>query len=380
MRKLAYSLLFALALMAFSSCHDINKIYSTASDALEHRNYKQALETILELNDGAIERNDSLYLLLSEAYYGVNSSYKIITADAICDLDITPDGKWILFTDLRNGRVAVYSFPDLKFNRFINLEAPVFGIDFSPNASEFAAALANSEVVIYDFASGLPVKSLKGHTSRARAVAYLDSTHLLSGSNDQSVIDWDLQQREILDRQWRHRKNIKSIKKGKVGDYVVSTSNDGTAFVWDFTDKSKGEEHLKVVHGSNYVNDGALSPDNKTLVTVSGDGDAKIWDVETGVLRQSVPLLDAGSSVEFSPDGKYLAVGGYAFVHVINMENLTEEAKYPISNDAVWGLKFVGDNKVVFTDSSHFYEFSILSKKALIEGARQWLKDNKTKK
>ena len=51
----------------------------------------------------------------------------------------------------------------------------------------------------------------------------------------------------------------------------------------------------------------AISPDDKLLATVGGDGEAKIWDIEGRRLIETPAANDAGYSVAFSPDGKTLA-------------------------------------------------------------------------
>lgn len=375
-RKLKGALFCVLVCLLMGCSHDKEKAAVKATIDLAQRRYPYALQTLLELPDRTLERDDSLFMLLSEAYYGLNLSETTIDAEAICDLDFSPDGKWVLFSDLSNGKVLFYSFPELRFSRVIDTHSPVYSIDFSADGSTFAAALSNSHIDIFDFNSGTPIKSLDGHSNRARAVAFLDSTHLVSGGNDQYVIFWDLPEGKVLDHQWRHRKNLKSLKRSLDGNFLLSTSNDGTAIIWDVSDKGYGKEVNKVVHGRNYVNDGAISPDNKLFVTVSGDGDAKVWDLRLGILKETIPLEDAGCSVEFSPDGKYAVVGGYYFVHIINLEKGIIEAKIPASNDSVWGIKFLEGNKIVFADSSHFYDVNLLSRKDLIKASRKWLKDH----
>ncbi len=52
-----------------------------------------------------------------------------------------------------------------------------------------------------------------------------------------------------------------------------------------------------------------MHPTKAEVATSSEDGTAKIWDVETGTVRLN---LDAGpyARLSYSPDGRYLAVGG----------------------------------------------------------------------
>jgi len=56
----------------------------------------------------------------------------------------------------------------------------------------------------------------------------------------------------------------------------------------------------------------ALSPDGKTLASVSKDRNAILWDLGTGKMR--VTLRGHGSGVEcvaFAPDGKTVATGAW---------------------------------------------------------------------
>jgi len=61
----------------------------------------------------------------------------------------------------------------------------------------------------------------------------------------------------------------------------------------------------------------AFSPDGKTLATGHHDGKARLWDVETGKVRQTFAghrtdeiMLIGVESLAFSPNGKLLATGG----------------------------------------------------------------------
>lgn len=376
-KTLSHAALLALILaLPLCGCQKVEQVAGQASEALAHGNYKKTLKILLELPDRTIVENDSLLLMLSEAYYRLNGKFAYINGTAICDIDFTPDGKRVLFTDLQTPQINEYSYPELELQRIIGTNSPVYAIDISPDGKQFAAALHNSDVVVFDYASGTPVNTLSGHTSRVRAVAYLDSTYLVSGSNDKSLITWDLAQGAKLDQQRLHRKNVKSVKRSLDGRYIVSTSNDGTAVIWDYSDKSRGKEYRKVVHGKNYVNDGALSPDNRWLVTVSGDGDAKVWHVATGALKQIIPLDDFGCSVEFSPDGSHVAVGGCSYMHIIDADTWTVEERVPVMNDAIWSVKFPADDRLVFADSRHYYEIQLLSPRALIDASRTYLKNN----
>lgn len=54
-----------------------------------------------------------------------------------------------------------------------------------------------------------------------------------------------------------------------------------------------------------------------------------------------------------------------------------EKAKYPISNDPVWAVEFLYNDKFAFVDSNHYYEVDLLRGQPLIDAARKWLETHK---
>lgn len=367
------TLLFAAVLtIMLTGCVNTDLVKETAIEDISKGKYKDAMKTLLQLSNGKLESNDSLMLLLSKAYYGNNKDIEALKSKSLSDFDFTPDRKHILFSDLRGDHVTVYSFPDMQLERKIEVPSNVYALAVSPTGKEFAVALEDSRILIYDLESGKQIKELKGHTSRVRTVAYLDTARLVSGSNDQHIVTWDLNTGKEIDRNRPHSRNIKDLHLSNDRKYLVSSSNDGTAIIWTWDDTDHTwYQHRKVSHGDNYVNSSALSPDNKLLATVSGDEDLKIWDATSGTLITDVPLGEAGCSVTFSPDGKSVMVGAITGVFFIDTESEKIVGQYPIPKDAVWEVCFTNNNEFMFIDSARLYQGKLLTGKELIEAARK---------
>lgn len=97
--------------------------------------------------------------------------------------------------------------------------------------------------------------------------------------------------------------------------------------------KAPVQEPRSIVLGkhSKGVKSVVFSPDGKTVVSSSSDGTVYIWDVVSLKRRGTLEWGRAVQSVAFSPDGNYLATGGY--------ERL-EKHTSTISAVAIWkGLK-----------------------------------------
>jgi WD40 repeat protein/tRNA A-37 threonylcarbamoyl transferase component Bud32/Flp pilus assembly protein TadD len=98
------------------------------------------------------------------------------------------------------------------------------------------------------------------------------------------------------------------------GHRVVTTDNTVLAWLWEMpTGKSVGPalERLGPGIASMKLNsqDVAFSPDSKILVTACQHGVVRLWDAETGRLRETLKHY-AISDLVFNADGKTLLVGG----------------------------------------------------------------------
>jgi WD40 repeat protein/tetratricopeptide (TPR) repeat protein len=66
-----------------------------------------------------------------------------------------------------------------------------------------------------------------------------------------------------------------------------------------------------LAHGGRPVVALAFSPDSKTLLTGCGDGKARLWDVATGKVRQTLPHQGPVVAVAFGTDGQTLVTGSW---------------------------------------------------------------------
>src|SRR6266566_1919552 len=116
-----------------------------------------------------------------------------------------------------------------------------------------------------------------------------------------------LQQCPKLAQVWFHNDVLRDAKFSPDGRWVLTTSDDATARVWDAT---TGEAVSPLLQGTAPLQFAAFSPDSQRVAAAIYGANAGVWDIRTGQLP--FPFLPHGSGVhhiEFSPDGRLLVTG-----------------------------------------------------------------------
>lgn len=368
--KLAIAITLLISMASLVSCNN-EKVITDATEYIANRDYRSAMTSILSLDDEDIIKSDTLSQLLSTTYYGLKlKPVREIALDCY-DMDFVPDHNIVIFTDFHNGSLNFYEFPKMKFIRSILLPDKAYNIDISPDGSTIAAAMVDHTILLYDLASGRKLNTLEGHTNRVRDVVFRDNNLLFSCSNDQKIAAWDVATGEPYWGKRQNTKNIKSLQLSKDKTKLITASNDGSACIVNATDNNMGAEELRAIHGKNYVNDAAISPDNKCLVTVSGDGYVKIWDAENGCSIRSIFLNDPLGAVDISPDGRNILIGGKHNAYIISLNDGKVISKIHGANMPIWSVKFLNNTEFVFADNSRLWHGELLSTNELIKEARK---------
>jgi WD40 repeat protein len=150
-----------------------------------------------------------------------------------------------------------------------------------------------------------PLKAVLAQRSWVGSIAFSpDGKTMVSGELDWTVRLWDVATAQPLPIVLKHDKEVNAVRFSPSGATIVSGSHDKSARLWD---ARTGELLARLPHPAE-VRHVAFSPNGKLVATVCGDGKARLWDVATRQARE-LPTENA-LAVAFSPNGKWLAVGG----------------------------------------------------------------------
>jgi WD40 repeat protein len=242
---------------------------------------------------------------------------------------------------------------------------------FAPDGKTLAAA-ARDRIVLWDTATGKELGQLLGHQGDVDSFVFQDGgTTIVSVSRDGVVCWWDVAGRKAV-RQWRLLAD--DPRKTDKGELILSRgvrracfSPDGKKLAlgkWQATQPhEKYPDAIEIVFDlsarkevwrhdvPNYFCGFAFTPDGKRFVR-SGARSVELRDAATG-RRLSDPLDLRDEGMDFSPDGKTLAIGvGGAVVFWSPDETVPARRRklvnyYSYANTSSAGPAFSPDGKKV---------------------------------
>jgi WD40 repeat protein len=284
----------------------------------------------------------------------------------------------------------------------------VFATAFSPDGKLLAVACFDKTVLIYDAVTGKQRQVLRGHSERIWSVAFApDGKSLISGSgeyrspNDPGEVKiWDLETGKERVSLVGHKGLVFCVAFAPDGREALSASWDATVIIWDV---ASAKEKASLTEHTGPVRAIAFSPNSKVLASASFDGSVILWDAGTlkkqrrieaheagvqclaysptsrvfatadrptsGLVRPEIKVwdLDTGRqltrfenvvsrvlSVDFSPDGRMLAVGGGNFsqsgeVKLIERYSGKERANFTGHKEWVECVRFSPDGRMLLS-------------------------------
>jgi WD40 repeat protein len=158
----------------------------------------------------------------------------------------------------------------------------LYSMAVSNSQKMIAVGSENGDIFLYD-KNGDEMGVFEGHS---KDVIYLDFSpdekNLVSASKDGKAIIWDLvkNNQRVLDRiicAPYYDCSVNSAKFSNDGKYVVTTSSDRTARVWNVAD---GKLHVALSGHSDNINYAVFSPRDLMIVTVSDDHTVRLWNID----------------------------------------------------------------------------------------------------
>jgi WD40 repeat protein len=159
---------------------------------------------------------------------------------------------------------------------------------------DLSIALSGSEdhtIKLWQPISAECVRTLVGHNSAITAVCIsLDATKILSADRDGIIILWDRETGGCLRTIQAHSQGIAGLHLTMDGKFAVSGSGDKTVKLWNLADGSC----MKSLEHTDWVTSVDMTPDGKYLVA-SSYGETKVWELAWKLEPRDIAEWDEGA-------------------------------------------------------------------------------------
>ncbi len=329
-------------------------------------------------------------------------------------LRFSPDGK-LLASASRDKTIKVWSTRNGKLIKTLKgHKGKVYTLSFSPDSRILASGSNDKTIHLWSIKLGVVLEKWQGHSERVWTVCYHPKKNILaSGGWDKTLKLWEIKNLEEVEEQavfkllpqldiispqvgrehtsissLRVRVNVKNVDSDNVylvganqekrrAQDIISLEGDKNSFIWDldlipgqnkfslFARNKYGnstkeinisyipEEFVKTSLDRTFTNRSDtvwsvnFSPDGKFLATAGESKTIDVWLVENQSLLLSLEGHGNGiSQVCFSPDGKILASA--SFDKTIKLWSLSEGkllTTFLGHQDYIWSVSFSPDGK-----------------------------------
>jgi WD40 repeat protein len=227
---------------------------------------------------------------------------------------ISPDGK----TGASGGRDNSIRIWDLNNGQLIRTIQQHFDyvrvVHFSPDGKKLYSASDDRTVRIWDVNNGTQLKSMTGHTAYINAFSISkDAKRGLTCSDDNKAVIWDLENGKEITRFNGHTSKVWGGALSPDGKTAITSSYDGTVRVWDAT----SAKELRRLDAKGMVWCIVFAPDGKRALTGNGgianfgqvnpggDNNIRLWDVASGKeIRSLGGHTNYVRGLAITPDGR----------------------------------------------------------------------------
>ena len=224
-------------------------------------------------------------------------------ADMSIPIAFSPDGKTIASTTHKSGTyVRLTNITSGQVTELGQVQTLGVNFAFSPDGKLLAFEDSQGIIVLWDTSTGQVITHLKGHTNYLTSMAFSpDGKQLVSADQDGNVFLWDVAKQQLI-----------STIAVKAGYAKIVFSPDGKTIAY-----ADGKNNLKLwdiasqqaIGTIDQVYHYAFSPDGQLIASVNKTGTISLWRTSDRSLIRSVPdPLSAERDIEFSPDGKLIAI------------------------------------------------------------------------
>lgn len=286
----------------------------------------------------------------------------------VMSFDYDPTGKY-LATACVDGIVRVWEALDGKEMAHMKHEGWVFEVAFSPDGRHVGTSSGRPELLegktgsgmatIWEWRTGRKIGHLQSDHLIASLAFSLDGKFLSAGGYDRTVHILRTTDAEEV-QQLHHEDPIWALAFSPDGRYLATASggslSEDSPLLKGATTLWKVDDWNKIVSKSHrsWVLTVDFSPDGKYLASMDQDGEVGIWATQSGQEVASIKHDEfvPQAKINFSPDGNYLATAFGNKARIWEVTTGKEIARREHRYGSLWDVVFSPDGKYLATAST----------------------------
>lgn len=177
-------------------------------------------------------------------------------------------------------------------------------VEPAPSGQHVVVVPSQGDAQLWHVMSGQLVHTFKGHSNPISCLAVTQqSQYLLTGSEDTTIIVWDMQELSLKRRICEHIAPVLTLTPALNNSVIVSGGEDSRIIA---TSLLTGEVLMRVDHHRGPVMAVKVDAAGEVLVSGSADGTVCLWSLESFTLLNSIPLPSPVIKLDVSDDSVFL--------------------------------------------------------------------------
>jgi cytochrome c len=260
---------------------------------------------------------------------------------------VAPDGEHALTASF-DYSIILWDLPKKAVvTRLYGHDAAVNDVAFLPGGRALSAS-DDGTIGLWNLVRRELITRLNGHQGKVTAVAGAADGRLAASAGwDRTVRIWDLEQRSLV-RELRTNDNVNAVQFTPDSTRLLAGTSDGSLLAWRVSDGTQ----MMDLHAHDFaVTALELTSDGRIGATASVDETVQVWDLSRGeplatLFGHKGPVL----AVAISPDGELVASGGVdGTVRVWRRGNAHRLHVYARHAGPVWSVAFVPDGRTLLS-------------------------------
>jgi hypothetical protein len=250
--------------------------------------------------EGYLPASTSTFIARSNEHYGLKVSDLSYNDQVTARLAVEDDERWLEeIIGQGRGLKGMYS-------RF---STPITELFISSDGSLGLANGNGQTFGIWNLWTGDRLREFSGHTGRVTCLCpSIDVSFVVSGSEDKTLRLWKPITAECVRVLKGHENVLSRVCISLDATKILSADRGGVIKLWDL----KTGECLRTIHAHKENISGLLvTLDGKFAVSGSWDKTVKLWKLADGSCMKTFEHADWVTSVDLTPDGRYLVSSSY---------------------------------------------------------------------